>query len=172
MAGGASYCGMGSGDGMSGKRTDGGRRAVVPAWRSAGSRRLDRAGEGVLVELERGEAGVEAAPRRERLVRPVLDDAAPVEDEDAVGAADGREAVGDDERGAPLRQPVERLLHGPLALGVERARRLVEEEDGGVLQDGPRDGDPLALPARELHAPLADRRRVALGERRDEVVDV
>ena len=72
----------------------------------------------------------------------------------------------------PFEQAIERLLHEVLALGVERARGLVEDEDARILQDGARDGDALLLPAGELHAALADERRVALGEARDEVVGV
>ena len=35
-------------------------------------------------------------------------------------------------------------------LGVEVGERLVEEEHGGVADQGPADRHPLALPAREL----------------------
>jgi hypothetical protein len=45
---------------------------------------------------------------------------------------------------------------GPHA-GVQRAERLVEEEDGGIDRERPREPHPLALPAREL-------RRVPLRE--------
>jgi hypothetical protein len=62
---------------------------------------------------------------------------------------DGREAVGDDEHGAAGEQPLDGLLHQPLALGVERARRLVEDEDGRVEQQGAGDGEALALAAGE-----------------------
>ena len=42
-----------------------------------------------------------------------------------------------------------------LALRVHRRQRLVEHEDGRVAQQRPRDGDALALAAREAHAALA-----------------
>ena len=42
--------------------------------------------------------------------------------------------------------------------GIERRGRLVEKQDRGVLQDGARDAEPLALAARELGAALADER--------------
>jgi hypothetical protein len=35
-------------------------------------------------------------------------------------------------------------------LGVQVRQRFVEQEDLGVLDDGPPDGDPLALAARQM----------------------
>ena len=55
--------------------------------------------------------------------------------------------------------------------GVERGRRLVEDEDPRILQQDPRDRDPLLLAARQLVAALADDRVVAVGQLRDPVVD-
>ena len=101
-----------------------------------------------------------------------LGDAAGVDHADAIGVLHGGEAVGDDQRGAALHEPLERLLDQVLALGVEGAGGLVEDEDARVLEDGAGDGHPLLLPAGELHAALADERRVALGEALDEVVRV
>jgi hypothetical protein len=85
--------------------------------------------------------------------RPHLLDAAPVQDHDLVGHGHGLDlVVGDvDHRGAQL--AMERLqLHAHLhaELGVEVRQRLVEQEHLGLLDDGPPDGDALALPAREL----------------------
>ena len=68
----------------------------------------------------------------------------------------------DDQHGAVVHQALERLLDQPLALGVERRGGLVEQQDRRVLEQGPRDGQPLALAARDLHAALADHRVVAL----------
>lgn len=47
---------------------------------------------------------------------------------------------------------------------VEGARGLVEDDDLGVLVEGPGDSDPLALAAADPDAPLADDRVVAVGE--------
>ena len=65
---------------------------------------------------------------------------------------------------------LERALDRGLGLVVDGRGGLVEHQDRRVAQDRPGDRQPLALPARELLAPLADDRVVALGERRDEVV--
>ena len=78
----------------------------------------------------------------------------------------------DRDRRPSLGEPLERLLHEPLRLRVERRGRLVEDEDRRVAQDRARDRDPLLLAAREAVAALADHRVVALRERRDQLVDL
>src|SRR6185369_8340648 len=92
----------------------------------ATGRRRERLG-GAVLELQAREPGIEAAAVGERRVRAFLDDAAFVHDDDAVRRAHGREAVRDDDRRAVGHQPVERILNQPLALGIERRRRLVEQ---------------------------------------------
>ena len=67
-----------------------------------------------------------------------LDDAAVVHDDDAVGGADGGQAVGDDDRGAVFHQPLERVLDQPLAFGVERGGRFVEQQQGRVRRSSAR----------------------------------
>ncbi len=66
----------------------------------------------------------------------------------------------------------EAVLDEPLALGVEVARRLVQDQDPRIGEQGPGDRDPLPLPAAELDAPLADHRLVAAVESGDELVGV
>jgi hypothetical protein len=85
-----------------------------------------------IFELKTREAGVETFTPREARVRTFFDDLALVHHDDAIGGANGRETVGNDDRRAMLHQPVERILHQPLALGIERGRRFVEKEQGGV----------------------------------------
>ena len=72
-------------------------------------------------------------------------------------------------------QAVQALLDGCLSLAVERARRLVEQQDRRVLQHYPCDGNPLALATAELHASFADlgietRAALRIGERGNELV--
>ena len=100
------------------------------------------------------------------VVRPLLDHLTSVDDGDGVGAADGREAVRDGEGGALHlgHHLIERCLHDLLARVVERAGRLVEQHDAGLLNDGTRDGDALLLPARELAAAQTHLRLVAVAE--------
>ena len=86
-------------------------------------------GLGVLLELRAVELLVEPALAEQLRVRAALHDPAVVDDEDLVGAAHRREAVGDHDRGPALQRPVERLLDGELRLGVEVGRGLVEDDD-------------------------------------------
>ena len=62
-------------------------------------------------------------------------------------------------------------LDQPLADRVEGRRRLVEDQDAGVLEQDPGDRDPLLLAARQLVAALADHRVVAVGQLGDPIVD-
>src|SRR3546814_14557889 len=50
---------------------------------------------------------------------------------------------------AVAHQAFERFLHQPLALGVERRGRFVEQQDRRITQQRARDRDPLALPDRK-----------------------
>ena len=105
-------------------------------------------------------------------MRPVLDDAAAVEDEDAVEGPHRRQPVSDDDGGAPAHQPRHGLLHQRLRFRIQAGCRLVEDQDRRVRQEGAGQRHPLALAARQLDAALAHRRGVALRQPRDEVVRV
>ena len=93
-----------------------------------------------------------------------------VEHDDAVGVLDRRQPVRDHDAScarasAPRAPPALRAR-----TRVSSARgRLVEDQDRRVLEDRARDRDALALPARQPHAVLADRRVEALRQRADEV---
>src|SRR5690242_18591700 len=90
--------------------------------------------------------------------------------DDLVGAPDGRKAVGDHNHGAVLHQIGKRLLYQHFTLGVEVAGGLVQNQDGRVLDQRPRDGDALALAAAELEAASADHGLIAVRQTRDEIV--
>ena len=66
-------------------------------------------------------------------------------------SADGAQAVGDDDAGA-ARRLVELALDLPLGDGVERAGRLVEQQDRRPVDQRARQRQPLALAARERGA--------------------
>ena len=78
----------------------------------------------------------------------------------------------DHDRGRAADDAVDRLLDEPLRLAVERAGRLVEDQDRGVADDCARDRDPLSLAAREPDTAVADHGVIAIGELRDELVGV
>ncbi len=69
----------------------------------------------------------------------------------------------------PFISRFERLLHQRLALGIERRRRLVEQQQRRVAQDGAGDGETLPLAAGQRDAALADQRVEALRQAADEL---
>ena len=93
----------------------------------------------------------------------LLDDPAVVEHDDPPGLADGREAVGDDDRRAPGQQAAQAGLDAALGVQVDVRRRLVEHEDARVGDERAGEGEQLALAGRELRAALADLGRSPLG---------
>mmetsp|Transcript_29011 Transcript_29011/g.81160 ORF Transcript_29011/g.81160 Transcript_29011/m.81160 type:complete len:411 (-) Transcript_29011:664-1896(-) len=113
-----------------------------------------------------------SGPRQEVGVGPVLHHAAVVQHEDLVGASHRAQAMGNHERGAAPHDPLQSLLHQSLALGVERAGGLVQQQHSGVLQHSPGYGYPLLLAPAQLDALLADLRVVAVREAQDHLVDV
>ena len=97
------------------------------------------------------------ARRRHRLV----DDATVFEEDDAVGPRGKVRVVGDDDRGdALLAGPADHLHHCLSVRRVERARRLVGEQEVALADDGAGDRDSLAFSSRELvrevPSPLGD----------------
>src|SRR5262245_16870653 len=91
-------------------------RLPGPAGGGAG-KRLAR---GVLAgELEFVEGAVEAALLEQLVVAAAFDDVALLQHDDAVGGADGAQAVGDDERGAIANDLFEGLLETRLGIAVD-----------------------------------------------------
>ena len=60
-------------------------------------------------------------------MRAFFDDLALVHHHDAIGGANCREAVRNDDRRAMLHQAVERVLHQSFAFRIERGGRFVEQ---------------------------------------------
>src|SRR5262245_38095576 len=77
--------------------------------------RLRRRGE----DLRLAERGEEAALRHQRIEAAAFDDAAPVEDEDAVGIPDRGQPVGDDEGGASSHHLGKGTRHFRFGGGIE-----------------------------------------------------
>src|SRR4029077_938556 len=59
-----------------------------------------------------------------------------------------------------------------LGLGIQRRRRLVEDEDGVVTNQCPSDPDALALTAGQRRTAVATQTRVAVGHAADELVGI
>ena len=79
-----------------------------------------------------------------------------VHHDDPVGGPDRRQSVRDHDCRAIGHEPVERILDEPLALRIERGRRFVEEQQGCVAEERTRDGDALALTARQARAAFTE----------------
>ena len=153
------------------RRVAGRERVIGFRDRLAGAAVADHA-VGAARGLARHEAPVHAVARHQGGVGAALGHPALVEHQDAIGADDAGEPVGEDERGAPAHQPVQRVLDRGLALRVHRGERFVQDQDGRVAEQRAGDRDALALAAREPHPALAHHRLVALGQGHDGVVHV
>ncbi len=68
---------------------------------------------------------------------------------------DGGQAVRNDESRAIADQLLQGCLDMPLRLRIQRRGGLVENQNRCILQQRARDRDPLALPPRQQHAPVA-----------------
>ena len=106
--------------------------------------------------LPRHQAGKEAAPFDQRVVAAVLHDPAAVEHKDTVTVTDGGEPVGNDHPCAA--HGVQRLGDLPLRPVVQRARRLVKEQELRLRRDRARDHQPLLLSAGDAASALGDHR--------------
>ncbi|KGQ05651.1 hypothetical protein BBAD15_g9081 [Beauveria bassiana D1-5] len=81
-----------------------------------------------------------------------------------------RQTMRHHDHGAAASRALKRRLDEALALRVERAGRLVEEQDAGLANQRARNGDALLLAARQRDAARANVGVVALGQGDDEVV--
>ena len=70
-------------------------------------------------KLQLGETGIHAAFTDKLRVRAALDDAALVDDKNAVGFLHGRQAVGDDERCPVGHHAFKRTLHRAFVFSIE-----------------------------------------------------
>jgi hypothetical protein len=91
------------------------------------------------------ELRVVAVVRHEFVMAAGLDNAAVLQHDDAVSIHDGAQPVRDDEGGAIGNQGFERAVYRGLRIGIELSRFFVEDDDGRLLDQCPRDRDPLAL---------------------------
>src|SRR5258705_8656707 len=96
-------------------------------------------------ELKIVELRVNALVRQQFFMSARLHDLATGERDDARGAAHRRQAVRDDEGRSVDGEALERVEQGMLCCRIERAGRLVENEQRCILQESARDGEPLAF---------------------------
>src|SRR5580693_7723933 len=120
--------------------------------------------------LEPIECRIAAAGLDQIVVRAVLDQAAALDGDDAIGKPQRGEPMGNDKHRSAAGDLGHVLLNNALALVVERARRLVEDEDARVGNQRTGDGDALPLAAGQAAAALSHDRVVAFRQFEDEVV--
>src|SRR5262245_46872234 len=129
-----------------------------------------RTGDLLLELLQTPESRVDAARAHELLVRPLLDDTALDEDDDARCRARGAETVRHQEPGAAGGRGRE-VPHDLLFLqGVNAREDVVQDEHRRGAGERARERQALALPARHRESALADDRLEALREA-DDLVD-
>lgn len=69
---------------------------------------------------------------------------------DLVDLLDGSQPVGDRDDRLAARELGDGLLDEVLVFGVDARGRLIEDDNGRVLEDGPRDGRALIAPLEKL----------------------
>src|SRR5262245_48414998 len=99
---------------------------------------------------------VAATSLDEYVVGAVLDQAAALERHDAIHRPHGREPVRYDQNRSTFGDVFHVLLNDTLALIVESARRLVEDQNARIGSEGAGNRDALTLAAREGRAAFAD----------------
>ena len=93
-----------------------------------------------------------------------------VHDDDDICGDDGTEAVRDYEGGAIVHYFLKGPMYLCLAVGIDLAGGLIEDEDCRVLEDGAGDDDSLKLSAAQAGSLLADDGVVAFREQFDELM--
>ena len=124
----------------------------------AGQRPLTRGGR--RVELDPVQPRIDAAAREQLGVRALLDDAAVVEHDDAVGVLDRRQPVRDDDRRAAAASAC-RAPPAPGARTRSRARRSPRRGSGSARSSGSRARSRCAGAARPTAARRSRRPRVS-----------
>ena len=98
----------------------------------------------------------------------LLHDPSSIKHHDPIHGAKGREPVCNGNDRAVLAESPERVLNQCFALTVQGACGLIQNQNGRILDEGPRKCHPLTLAAREPKAPLAHNCLEPLGSRGNE----
>ncbi len=115
---------------------------------------------------------IETAELHKRVVIALFDDIAVFHDENDVGFLNGREAVCDDERRAPLHYFRESFLYFYFGSSIYVARRFVQYEHGRIHEHYSRYAKELPLSLRYAVASVGNNRIVAVFKAHDEFVRV
>ena len=89
---------------------------------------------------------VDTLLREELFVCAAFFERAIFEDDDLIGVSNGGESVGDDHRRTIFSDVFEGTLDRGLCLVINGRGCFIEQEDGGIFEDGSGDGEALSLP--------------------------
>ena len=106
------------------------------------------------------------------VVAAALNDAALLQNHDAVCIADGRQAVGNDKAGAAIHQAVHAPLDQRLGAGINGGGRLVQDQHRGIGNRGAGNGQQLALPLRQVCTVVGQHGVVAIGQTLDKAIGI
>ena len=87
-----------------------------------------------------------------------------IKNDDPVGLPDGGESVSDDHGGSIRLESVKGVAHALFAERIEVRGGLIQNQDGGILQESPCDRHPLALTSGEAGSAFAHWGLQTLGE--------
>ena len=79
-------------------------------------------------------------------MRALFADAAVFQHDDAIGIANGGQAMGDNKRRSFMHQAFERITESAFTFVVERACGFVQDDQRRILEEDPRDAQALPLP--------------------------
>src|SRR5881628_3499166 len=101
-----------------------------------------------------------------------LDDPALVQNQNKICLGHRLEVMSDQEAGLPGHESLQSLPDCHLALDIKAPHWLVQDQNGGISDKGPGNGDPLSLATRESVTSLADDGVVPLFKLEDKVMGV
>ena len=101
---------------------------------------------------------------------PAFDNFTVAHHKNRFGILNGREPVSNYKTGAAFHQSLHRALDQGLRTGIDRAGRLVENQDIWIGQKRPRDSQELALPLRNVGGILPKLETVSSGELADKFI--
>ena len=129
-------------------------------------------GRNTLFGLTRHQAMVDTALLHQLRMGTLLGDGALVQHQNAISIDHAGQAMGKDQRGAPLHQPIKRDLDDGLVLGIHCRECFIQNQNRSIAQNSPRNGDPLALPTRKANSSLTDNGVVALGQKSNKLMGI
>ena len=142
---------------MAARRCTPGLTTVSRLGRASKQARHGLASLGIdMAVLLKPQMAIDGAALDQFAMRPEIDDLAAVEHEGLVAIDQRGETVRDDHHRASARNALEIGVDQRLALRIERRGRFVEDHQLGIDDQRARDGEALALAAREVGRAFLD----------------